>query len=61
MNLGRIKQCRNILFGAVVAVLCLRIILWAVAPLIPYMVGGIILVSALGYIFSIMWRRSSKL
>jgi hypothetical protein len=58
---GILKQIRSYLVTAVIGVVCLRIVLWAIAPLIPYMVSGIILLSVLAYIFSIMWRRSSKL
>jgi hypothetical protein len=56
-----LKNARSILVTLVLGVLCLRIILWAVAPLIPYMVSAIIFVAAFTFIFGIMWRRSSKL
>jgi hypothetical protein len=59
--MGLLKQIRGYLITGALVAACLKIILWAVLPLLPYMVGGIILLSALGFIFSIMWRRSSKL
>jgi hypothetical protein len=58
---SHLKTARNALVMVVIVLVCLRIILMIISPLIPYMVGGIILLAALGYIFSIMWRRSSKL
>lgn len=59
--MGHLKQIRGYLITGAVAAICLKIILWAVLPLLPYMVGGIVLLGALSFIFSIMWRRSSKL
>jgi hypothetical protein len=56
-----LKDARSILTTLVLGALCLRIILWAVAPLIPYMVSAIIFIAAFTFIFGIIWRRSSKL
>ena len=44
-SLGKI---RSTLITAVVSVICLRIILWAVIPLLPYIIVGIVLVTVLG-------------
>ena len=56
-----LKNARSMLLTAVLAVICLRIILWAVGPLIPYMVSAIIFIAAFTFIFGIVWRKSSKL
>jgi hypothetical protein len=56
-----LKQAQAVLIAMMVIALVLRIILWSIAPLLPYIGGAIILLGCLTWIFSIMWNKSSKL
>lgn len=58
--LDKLKQARKIMVTIILLAITARVILWAIGPLIPYMVGGLILLGALGhpYYWSIGAKRA---
>ena len=56
-----LKNLRSTMVTVVMVAITLRIVLWALLPLVPYLISGIVFLSALIAIFGILWKRSSKL
>lgn len=56
-----LKNIRATMITVVMVAITLRIVLWALAPLVPLLISGIIFLSVLIVVFGIMWNRSSKL
>lgn len=52
---------KTYMLAAAVICVCVRIIFAAIEPLLPYLLGGLILLGIFSTIFGIMWNRSSKL
>ena len=45
-----LEQAKSILITAAIICICLRIIVWAIMPLVPYIIVGLVLVMVLGLI-----------
>lgn len=56
-----LKNIRSVMVTMVMVAITLRVVLWAMLPLVPYLISGIVFLSAIITIFGIMWKRSSKL
>jgi fatty acid desaturase len=43
-----IKNARAFLVSAVIVCICVRVVFWAIEPLLPYLLGGLILLTIVG-------------
>ncbi len=43
-----LKHAKAFLVTAAIICVCIRVIFWAIEPLLPYLLGGIILVTVIG-------------
>ena len=44
------KKARAMLVTLLLAALCIRVVWWTIAPMIPYVTGALVVVTILGYI-----------
>ena len=45
------KKARGMLVTLLLAALCIRVLWWTIAPMIPYLISGLVVVVAIGYLY----------
>lgn len=57
----KLKEVRAILISVMVAVLALRVILWALQPFIPLIIEAVVIISVFVVVYALVVHRTTKL
>jgi fatty acid desaturase len=55
--MNKLGEIKRLLVMAAVVCLAVRVVFWAIEPLFPYIMGALVFVVVLGY----LWFRTTKL